>query len=576
MKERVFVSENILPKSEVLNLSKNDQRWYKTICENCGSVFETHCYRKSTVCKRCKCSLAQKELYANNTSLGKERLEKRTKTCLEKYGVENAFQRKDIIEKIKETKKDRYNDEHYNNQEQSRRTCLEKYGVEHSFQSENSKSKSKKTCLERYGTEHAIQNEEIKKRAAAKWQENASETTRKMKQTMGEKYGVPYAMQCKEIQDKAKKKYLYDGEFFDSSWELAFWIYSNEHGIKISRPKTYFEYSYDGNTYRYFPDFEINGKFYELKGLQFFENKDPSRKMINPYDKSQNDKFEAKRQCMIRNNISIITDVSKELKYVEAKYTKDFLGLFDTHIKFPYLNQDLSDTSDLGLIHHFHKSIYDATRKGKISPIEAWKDKAIIKRIALNRLKYVGHCKPSDILQGLNVTRIANKVSVFKPKLAEQLIRKYIPFAKTIIDPFSGFSGRLLGSYSCGIHYVGYDLNEDHVKESNEIIRYKHAEGICSVETRDLIACDEKDWSTTENACLFTCPPYGSKEHWSKSCDEVELSCDEWISLCLKKHRGCKNYLFVIDNTEKYKDYIVEEITNKSHFGNSKELIILI
>lgn len=576
MKEKIFVSENILSKLEVSMLSKNDQRWYKTKCENCGSIFETHCYRKSTVCKKCKCSIKQKELYKNDPSLGKKRLEKRIKTNLEKYGVQNAYQRKDIIKKIKDTKKCRYGDEHYNNQEKSKKTCLEKYGVEHSFQSENNKSKSAKTCLEKYGTKHAMQNEEIKKRAIEKWRMNADKTLEKMRQTMVERYGTPYAMQCKGIQDKAKKKYLYDGEFFDSSWELAFWIYNTEHGIKISRPKIYFEYNYNGNAYKYFPDFEVNGSYYELKGLQFFEDKDQSKKMVNPFDESQNDKYEAKHQCMIKNNVAIITDVSKELKYVKTKYTEDFLELFDTHLEFPYLNQDLSDTSDLGLIHHFHKSIYDAARMGKLSPIEAWKDKNVIKKVALNRLKYVGHCKPSDILQGFSVTRIAQKVSVFRPKLAEQFIKKYIPYVKTIIDPFSGFSGRLLGSYNCGVRYIGYDLNEDHVRESNEIIKYKHLENICSVEIRNIITCDKKDWSKTENACLLTCPPYGGKEHWNKNRNEVELSCDEWIDLCLEKHNGCKSYMFIVDETKKYEDYIVDEIVNKSHFGKNKEYVVLI
>jgi hypothetical protein len=42
------------------------------------------------------------------------------------------------------------------------------------------------------------------------------------------------------------------------------------------------------------------------------------------------------------------------------------------------------------------------------------------------------------------------------------------------------------------------------------------------------------------------------------------------------KHIGCKKYCFVVDKTEKYKNNIVDEITNKSHFGNSKEFIILI
>ena len=38
----------------------------------------------------------------------------------------------------------------------------------------------------------------------------------------------------------------------------------------------------------------------------------------------------------------------------------------------------------------------------------------------------------------------------------------------------------------------------------------------------------------------------------------------------------CETYLFVADETEKYKDFIVEELENKSHFGKNKECVILI
>ena len=38
----------------------------------------------------------------------------------------------------------------------------------------------------------------------------------------------------------------------------------------------------------------------------------------------------------------------------------------------------------------------------------------------------------------------------------------------------------------------------------------------------------------------------------------------------------CKTYLFVVDNTNRYKDYIVDIITNKSHFGKNNEYVIKI
>ena len=49
--------------------------------------------------------------------------------------------------------------------------------------------------------------------------------------------------------------------------------------------------------------------------------------MQNPYDHSQDAKYEAKHQCMITNKVKILksADYEKYLKYVDEKYGKDFL-----------------------------------------------------------------------------------------------------------------------------------------------------------------------------------------------------------------------------------------------------------
>ena len=58
----------------------------------------------------------------------------------------------------------------------------------------------------------------------------------------------------------------------------------------------------------------VDGKLYEVKGDQFFDGD----KMINPYDRSQDGLYEAKHQCMIKNNIIIL----KENDIKIASYTK--------------------------------------------------------------------------------------------------------------------------------------------------------------------------------------------------------------------------------------------------------------
>ena len=67
--------------------------------------------------------------------------------------------------------------------------------------------------------------------------------------------------------------------------------------------------------------------------------------------------------------------------------------------------------------------------------------------------------------------------------------------------------------------------------------------------------------------------PYNDKEIWGE--ENKFLSCDDWIDECLKRF-SCKKYLFVVDETEKYKDSIVEVLENKSHLSTNNEYVVLI
>ena len=527
---------NPLKTKTELPLKKRDSVY--CVCSVCNKIFKTRYENTSFICRTCKGIQTKKE--QGNLSLSEEA----------KCKISNALKKSwEIKIKNGENKvpKERL--------EKRKKTCLKKYGAEFPFQSKEIREKIQKTSIEKYGFITPTKNKDVSiKISKAKKQANE-----KRKKTCLKKYGVEFINKNDEIRHRARKKYSYDGLQFDSSWELYFYIYFKDLGKVVNRESVKLEYSFNGETRYYFPDFEINNKLYEIKSLFFF---DENNNLINPYDSSLSELYKAKQNCMIKNNVNIITDISLYKDYVENKYTKDFIKLFKNDLAFPY---PYLENTDLGIIRHFHKSIYEASKKGQKSPIEAWKDKELIKQAALNRLKYVGSCTPADIL---------NAFSVVKPWIAKELIQTYLNDYDIIIDPFSGFSGRLIGSMNNNKKYIGYDINEKHVQESNEIIKYKNYKN-CSVDTEDLISAPVRDYSKS-NCCLFTCPPYGGKEHWNENNDEVEKSCDEWIDLCLEKHQNCKKYLFIVDKTEKYKNNIIKIITNKSHFGKNNEYIILI
>lgn len=550
------------------------------ICSECGKTGfkKVENLKKNFKCRSCNAKFARSKVDTSKIDY-KKVAETARKNNLKKYGVENPMQLKEFKDRVKESNLKKYGCHPSQLQEvknKQAKTNIERYGSKSAFQNEDVKAKFRKSCEKKYGEGilNPFQDEKVKE---------------KIKNTLIEHYGVDNPQKNKEILSNTKKTclekygieccfnlhnkalYTFDNINFDSKPELAFYIYNIDNGIKIEKNKKFFTYTFENKEHKYYPDFEIDGKFIEIKGDHFLKE---NGEWQNPFDHSLDGLYEEKHKCALKNNVEILysKDCAGFIEYVDNKYTKDYLDLFKTDLEFPYLNQDLKDISDIGIIRHFHKSIYDASKKGLKSPRSAWEDKELIKKVAENRLKYVGSCRPSDILQGFSVTRLAPKISVFSPKLGEKLISKYLDNFSEIVDPFSGFSGRLIASANLGKTYIGKDINESHIKESNDIIEYKKYRNV-SVSKEDLLTKNDIE----EYECLFTCPPYGGKEHWNKNNNEIEKSCDEWIDICLQKYK-CKKYLFVVDETEKYINYIVDFDLGKKdglfHKYNEKVLLI--
>jgi len=224
------------------------------------------------------------------------------------------------------------------------------------------------------------------------------------------------------------------------------------------------------------------------------------------------------------------------------------------------------------LIRRFHRSIWSARVRGLPSPKEAWNDKRLLEKCVRNRFIYSSSLSSHAIANGFNVCKLAPKVSVFNPALAKHLVERYLMDFNEVFDPFSGFSGRMLGTCALGKRYVGRDLDPEHVEESNEIIEFLNSKADASIDAEISLA-DVLVSPKETHECLFTCPPYSDKESWGKKTRTA--SCDEWIDICLEKF-SCKTYLFVVDDTKKYADRVVYEIKNRSYLGENTEKVVLI
>lgn len=126
-------------------------------------------------------------------------------------------------------------------------------------------------------------------------------------------------LQSLEVQEKRKApfnyaKYDFHGELFDSSWELAYWIYNKDMGSNIKRNHKGFNFTENGKTRKFYPDFCCNGSIVEIKGDQFKELKC----------------WKLKEEICKKENIKVVysSELTPMFDYIYKKYGKNYLKQF--------------------------------------------------------------------------------------------------------------------------------------------------------------------------------------------------------------------------------------------------------
>ena len=106
------------------------------------------------------------------------------------------------------------------------------------------------------------------------------------------------------------KKGWYKGFFCDSSWELAYVIYCLDHDIDIKRNNEKRQYTYNGITKNYIPDFIVNGNLIEIKGYK-------------------TDQWLAKIDANPDISVLYEKDLQPVLNYVISKHGKNYINLYE-------------------------------------------------------------------------------------------------------------------------------------------------------------------------------------------------------------------------------------------------------
>lgn len=282
-------------------------------CKECGTLFERSenavKHRPDVLCRSCTVKLAN--LHRDKKAI----YEKVKNTCLERYGVTNPSKLGSVKEKKKETCLKKYGvssplclDENKQTIDFKKRgqtikeTMIERYGG-CTYSSNELNCKAQQTCIERYGNNTFAASGELRKRREeilidkyGSLKDAYIHIMEKGKETNIERYGFENTWML-----ASKSSILYDGIYFDSTPEVEFYKFFTEKGYTVKFEPTYFEYFIGNEKHRYFPDFEVNGVYYEIKGDHLLNEND---QLIDFFGDKHI--LVEKTQCIIDHNVRLI------------------------------------------------------------------------------------------------------------------------------------------------------------------------------------------------------------------------------------------------------------------------------
>lgn len=160
-----------------------------------------------------------------------EVVEKRKKSTMDHYGVENPSQAEEVKRKKQEKSQERYGVKNVSQADEVKmkrtETLLREYGVENAMHSEEIKTSLIATMQEKYGVDNPFQLPEFQEKAKATLQEkygvdniSRSELHRKkVKTTTWEKYGVTSVLALPENQKKSSETNKYRISKLNKKWK---------------------------------------------------------------------------------------------------------------------------------------------------------------------------------------------------------------------------------------------------------------------------------------------------------------------------------------------------------------------
>ena len=250
-------------------------------------------------------------------------------TSQERYGTDNPMQNPEVAQHLRDTLSKKTAEDWQEISLTRQETCLERYGVPFASQYEETRLKTSAshlartpeqiaesdakrfvTCLEIYGTAYPNQSDIVRSKTA---------------QTCIDRYGVPFPVPA--VLNR-RTQYFYKNSYFDSSYELLFFIAREVTGNPVSRNTDKFSYYVDDKEHFYYPDFiDEDNNYIEIKGAHFF---DQEGHLINPFTDDANIQveFRLKGELMEYMNVQIIKDIEPYRTIVNEAFGPNYVDQF--------------------------------------------------------------------------------------------------------------------------------------------------------------------------------------------------------------------------------------------------------
>ena len=213
-------------KPKFISFNKGYNKYCSRKCSNLSNSDKIQFKRKLTL----RCDKYEKKSCLKCNSIFESLISRKQKFCSVKCSTSYTANDVNRINKIKETKLQKYGDENFVNKEKSKQTNLRRYGVENVFANKDIQNQIKSTNLKKYGSEYFFASEEgkdkIKKSNIRKYGvQNPSmcdQVKERVKNTVRQKYGVNNVFSSSEVKDKIKTTNLdrYGVEFPSQNDEI--------------------------------------------------------------------------------------------------------------------------------------------------------------------------------------------------------------------------------------------------------------------------------------------------------------------------------------------------------------------